>query len=156
MDYNNLRYTLDADTGTLRIRDARPEDSARYVCNAANGYGKDAVAGAFVDVREATRVTDAPRSAEFVAGGNYTFPCGVEVDERLREAVNVTWTKDGRPVAPAPAEDPGDAAAVYVDPVTHTLSVTAAGEADVGEYACHVRTPVDEITIKATLYKDGE
>ncbi len=148
VDYNNLRYQLDESTGTLTLKNAQSEDSAKYVCQADNGYGKPAIASAFVDIREASEVLDRPESQPFVAGQNYTFPCAVKVDERIKDSVNVTWLKDGVPLAVDLADN------LELDS-EHTLTVWGAGDEDVGEYLCRVRTDVDEVRMVASIYKSG-
>ena len=54
MDFKDERFHLNSETGTLTIQNPKPSDSAKYICSAKNSAG-DAVASAFVDIRERTK-----------------------------------------------------------------------------------------------------
>jgi len=60
--------------------------------------------------------------------------------------LNVTWTKDGQVL------DLKEDMRMSVDE-NNTLTVSNATEDDVGEYACRVKTPVDEVVVVASVYK---
>jgi hypothetical protein len=79
--------------GSLILENAQESDSAKYVCQVENMWGKE-VESAFVDVRNATKVVLAAKNRSYVAGINVTLQCEVEVDPRLEEELNITWTKD--------------------------------------------------------------
>jgi hypothetical protein len=50
-------------TGTLTIKNANMDDSAKYLCKAENGYEPYVSASAFIDVRKRSRVIKAPDHA---------------------------------------------------------------------------------------------
>ena len=54
---------MSRETGTLMIKNAVPEDSAKYVCRAENGYGEPIVASAFIDVRKGSKIVQPPEHA---------------------------------------------------------------------------------------------
>ena len=61
--FDNDRISMDVETGMLTIKNAKQEDSSKYVCRAENGYGEPVIDSAFVDVRMRSKVVQPPKHA---------------------------------------------------------------------------------------------
>ncbi|EHH31202.1 hypothetical protein EGK_21088 [Macaca mulatta] len=79
--------------GTLGIRDLQANDTGRYFCLAANDQNNVTIV-ANLKVKDATQITQGPRSAIEKKGSRVTFTCQASFDPSLQPSI--TWRGDGR------------------------------------------------------------
>jgi hypothetical protein len=122
---------FDADGSRLTIHNITVDDEGQYICEATNAVGPPQRQTAVVDVLgefyvDVTSVDDAPLS--YSRGASMTLLCNVTGD--VTDDVNVTWSKDGRPLA----DDVGSR--YNVTSHGRVLHVANMGSPDAGKYQC--------------------
>lgn len=78
-------------TGDLVINPVSFQDNGEYSCIAENKFGRVQANGS-LEVKEHTRITEAPIDYEVVAGQTATFRCNAVSDSSLDLVID--WTKD--------------------------------------------------------------
>ncbi|KAM4587163.1 neurofascin homolog (chicken) a isoform 3-T6 [Odontesthes bonariensis] len=126
--------------GTLEIKRARAEDEGTYTCVASNILGK-AENQVRLEVKEPTRIVQAPVHLSAIRGSTARFDCKVKSDPSL--TVTVFWTKDDKPLNlgwklwPRKEEE--------------SLTIPNVNEGDEGEYTCTVKSEIDQDSASARL-----
>ncbi|OWK08443.1 hypothetical protein Celaphus_00010730, partial [Cervus elaphus hippelaphus] len=91
---NSSRVTVTPD-GTLIIRNVSRSDEGKYTCFAENFMGKANSTGT-LSVRDATKITLAPSSADINLGDNLTLQCHASHDPTMD--LTFVWTLDDFPI----------------------------------------------------------
>ncbi|KAG7157810.1 Neuroglian-like 2 [Homarus americanus] len=132
--------------GDLVIQDVSFTDAGDYVCSAENKFGQQEADGS-LEVKERTRITDAPQDYEVAAGQTATFRCNAVTDSDLE--LSIEWLTDGKLIDFE--QEPR-----FVQQSDFSLSITKTTELDSGVYTCVASTELDKITAEATLIVQGE
>ncbi|KAG8513850.1 Neural cell adhesion molecule L1 [Galemys pyrenaicus] len=131
--------------GTLGIRDLQANDTGHYFCQAANDQNNVTIA-ANLQIKEATRITQGPRSAIEKKGSRVTFTCQASFDPSLQH--RITWRGDGRAL-----QELGDSDKYFIEDghlVIHSLDY-----GDQGNYSCVASTQLDAVESRAELLVVG-
>uniref|UniRef100_A0A8C9MYZ9 Contactin 2 n=1 Tax=Serinus canaria TaxID=9135 RepID=A0A8C9MYZ9_SERCA len=91
---NSSRVTITAD-GTLILQNISKSDEGKYTCFAENFMGKANSTG-ILSVRDATKITLAPSSADINVGENLTLQCHASHDPTMD--LTFTWALDDFPI----------------------------------------------------------
>jgi len=127
-------------TGTLRIVDLKPADTAVYRCVASNSLGTVSEF-ARIDVQAAPQFVRRPQDQRVVEGSTVFFTCDVTSEPPLP---TIHWVKDGRPVK-------SDASRVTINPSGTTLTVGLVTSQDAGVYDCVAESPGGKRSASARL-----
>ncbi|XP_063071451.1 neurofascin homolog (chicken) a [Engraulis encrasicolus] len=125
--------------GTLAIRRALAEDQGTYTCVASNMLGQ-AENQVRLEVKEPTRILNAPEHLSSTRGATARFNCRIKHDPSL--SIQVTWLKNGEPLNLAFWRMKRD---------DESLSIYNINEGDEGTYTCRVTTELDEDSASARL-----
>eukprot|EP00069_Balaena_mysticetus_P006673 bmy_18754T0 len=131
--------------GTLGIRDLQANDTGHYFCQAANDQNNVTIV-ANLQVKDATQITQGPRSAIEKKGSRVTFTCQASFDPSLQHSI--TWRGDGRDL-----QELGDSDKYFIEDgrlVIHTLDYS-----DQGNYTCVASTKLDAVESRAELLVVG-
>ncbi|XP_004695281.1 PREDICTED: neural cell adhesion molecule L1 isoform X2 [Condylura cristata] len=131
--------------GTLGIRDLQANDTGHYFCQAANDQNNVTIA-ANLQVKDATRITQGPRSAIGKKGSRVTFTCQASFDPSLQR--RISWRGDGRAL-----QELGDSDKYFIEDgrlVIHSLDY-----GDQGNYSCVASTQLDTVESRAELLVVG-
>ncbi|XP_003802590.1 neural cell adhesion molecule L1 isoform X1 [Otolemur garnettii] len=131
--------------GTLGIRDLQANDTGRYFCQAANDQNNVTIV-ANLQVKDATRIVQGPRSAIEKKGSRVTFTCQASFDPSLQPSI--TWRGDGGDL-----HELGDSDKYFIEDgrlVIHSLDYS-----DQGNYSCLASTELDMVESKAQLLVVG-
>ncbi|XP_006877252.1 PREDICTED: neural cell adhesion molecule L1 isoform X1 [Chrysochloris asiatica] len=131
--------------GTLGIRDLQANDTARYFCQAANDQNNVTIV-ANLQVKEATQITQGPRSAVVKKGSRVSFTCQAAFDPSLQHSL--TWRRDSREL-----QELGDSDKYFIEDgrlVIHNLEYS-----DQGNYSCVASTKLDVVESRAQLLVVG-
>uniref|UniRef100_A0A1A7X8V0 Neural cell adhesion molecule L1 n=1 Tax=Iconisemion striatum TaxID=60296 RepID=A0A1A7X8V0_9TELE len=122
--------------GTLEIKRARKEDEGIYTCVATSimGTAKNQVR---LEVKEPTRIIQAPMDQSAVRGSAVRFEC--VVNSSL--PTSVTWTKDDRPLY----------LGWRLKKDETSLTIPNINEGDEGTYTCNVKSEIDQDSASAHL-----
>ncbi|XP_058390961.1 neural cell adhesion molecule L1 isoform X5 [Diceros bicornis minor] len=127
--------------GTLGIRDLQANDTGHYFCQAANDQNNATVV-ANLQVKDATQITQGPRSAIEKQGSRVTFTCQASFDPSLQHSI--TWRGNGRNL-----QELGDSDKYIIEDgrlVIHSLDYS-----DQGNYTCVAGTKLDVVESRAEL-----
>lgn len=124
--------------GTLEIKRARAEDEGTYTCVASSILGK-AENQVRLEVKEPTRIIQAPEHQSAIRGSTARFSCRVTSDPSL--PVSVAWMKDDKPLYLGWRLKKDD----------ESLSIPNVNEGDEGTYTCTAKSEIDQLSASARL-----
>uniref|UniRef100_A0A669EK48 Neurofascin homolog (chicken) a n=1 Tax=Oreochromis niloticus TaxID=8128 RepID=A0A669EK48_ORENI len=124
--------------GTLEIKRAQAEDEGTYTCVASSILGK-AENQVRLEVKEPTRIIQAPEHQSAIRGSTARFTCRVTSDPSL--PVSVAWMKDDKPLYLGWRLKKDD----------ESLSIPNVNEGDEGTYTCTVKSEIDQLSASARL-----
>uniref|UniRef100_A0A8C8E401 Neural cell adhesion molecule L1 n=1 Tax=Oryzias sinensis TaxID=183150 RepID=A0A8C8E401_9TELE len=124
--------------GSLEIKRTRREDEGTYTCVASNMLGK-AENQVHLEVKEPTRIVQAPVHQSAVRGTTARFDCKVNSDPTL--PVTVTWTKDDKPLD----------LRWRLKKDKDSLTISNINEGDAGTYTCMAKSAIDQDSVSARL-----
>ena len=165
MEFDDGYWTLNdriylEDDGTLVISDAMiDEDNGKYICMAQNKFGK-ATSSAFVVVTKKTTLNSEGKDIAYAAGTSVVFDCEADVDSELLDGTTFTWFKDDTEIDLENVEkyekevcvdkeydDAMVCSTVMVDRIVvhenKSLAIYESKDADIGDYHCEVKSPVE-------------
>ncbi|KAF4018230.1 hypothetical protein G4228_009989, partial [Cervus hanglu yarkandensis] len=146
---NSSRVTVTPD-GTLIIRNVSRSDEGKYTCFAENFMGKANSTGT-LSVRDATKITLAPSSADINLGDNLTLQCHASHDPTMD--LTFVWTLDDFPID---SDKPGGHyRRVSVKETVGDLTILNAQLRHGGKYTCTAQTVVDSASKEATVLVRG-
>ncbi|XP_042537816.1 contactin-2 isoform X1 [Dipodomys spectabilis] len=146
---NSSRVTVTPD-GTLIIRNISRSDEGKYTCFAENFMGKANSTGV-LSVRDATKITLAPSSADINLGDNLTLQCHASHDPTMD--LTFTWTLDDFPID---FHKPGGHyRRASVKETIGDLTLLNAQLRHGGKYTCLAQTVVDGASKEATVLVRG-
>ncbi|KAB0391755.1 hypothetical protein E2I00_005187 [Balaenoptera physalus] len=146
---NSSRVTVTPD-GTLIIRNISRSDEGKYTCFAENFMGKANSTG-ILSVRDATKITLAPSSADINSGDNLTLQCHASHDPTMD--LTFIWTLDDFPID---FDKPGGHyRRASVKETVGDLTILNAQLRHGGKYTCMAQTVVDSASKEATVLVRG-
>uniref|UniRef100_A0A4X1UXN8 Contactin-3 n=1 Tax=Sus scrofa TaxID=9823 RepID=A0A4X1UXN8_PIG len=146
---NSSRVTVTPD-GTLIIRNISRSDEGKYTCFAENFMGKANSTG-ILSVRDATKITLAPSSADINLGDNLTLQCHASHDPTMD--LTFIWMLDDFPID---FDKPGGHyRRASVKETVGDLSILNAQLRHGGKYTCMAQTVVDSASKEATVLVRG-
>ncbi|KAI1231025.1 hypothetical protein IHE44_0008468 [Lamprotornis superbus] len=146
---NSSRVTITAD-GTLILQNISKSDEGKYTCFAENFMGKANSTG-ILSVRDATKITLAPSSADINVGENLTLQCHASHDPTMD--LTFTWSLDDFPIDFDKSE--GHYRRASAKETIGDLSISNAQLRHSGRYTCTAQTVVDSASESATLTVRG-
>nr|XP_008533929.1 PREDICTED: LOW QUALITY PROTEIN: contactin-2-like [Equus przewalskii] len=146
---NSSRVTVTPD-GTLILRNISRSDEGKYTCFAENFMGKANSTGV-LSVRDATKITLAPSSADVNLGDNLTLQCHASHDPTMD--LTFVWTLDDFPID---FDKPGSHyRRASVKETVGDLTILNAQLRHGGKYTCMAQTVVDSVSKEATVLVRG-
>ncbi|XP_070252571.1 contactin-2 isoform X3 [Myotis yumanensis] len=142
---NSSRVTVTPD-GTLIIRNISRSDEGKYTCFAENFMGKANSTG-ILSVRDATKITLAPSSADINLGDNLTLQCHASHDPTMD--LTFIWALDDFPIDPD--KPGGHYRRASVKETVGDLTILNAQLRHGGKYTCMAQTVVDSASKEATV-----
>ncbi|KGL83266.1 Contactin-2, partial [Tinamus guttatus] len=146
---NSSRVTITTD-GTLILQNISKSDEGKYTCFAENFMGKANSTG-ILSVRDATKITLAPSSADINVGANLTLQCHASHDPTMD--LTFTWSLDDFPIDFDKSE--GHYRRASVKETIGDLSISNAQLKHSGRYTCTAQTVVDSASESAMLTVRG-
>ncbi|XP_017900555.1 PREDICTED: neural cell adhesion molecule L1 isoform X1 [Capra hircus] len=131
--------------GTLGIRDLQANDTGHYFCQAANDQSNVTIV-ANLQVKDATRIMQGPRSTIEKRGSRVMFTCQASFDPSLQHST--TWRRDALDL-----QELGDSDKYFIEDerlVIHSLDYS-----DQGNYSCVASTKLDMVESQAELLVVG-
>uniref|UniRef100_A0A8C0RH19 Contactin-2 n=1 Tax=Canis lupus familiaris TaxID=9615 RepID=A0A8C0RH19_CANLF len=146
---NSSRVTVTPD-GTLIIRNISRSDEGKYTCFAENFMGKANSTG-ILSVRDATKITLAPSSADINLGDSLTLQCHASHDPTMD--LTFIWTLDDFPID---FDKPGGHyRRASAKETVGDLTILNAQLRHGGKYTCMAQTVVDSASKEATVLVRG-
>ncbi|XP_021232542.1 contactin-2 isoform X2 [Numida meleagris] len=146
---NSSRVTITAD-GTLILQNISKSDEGKYTCFAENFMGKANSTG-ILSVRDATKITLSPSSADINVGENLTLQCHASHDPTMD--LTFIWSLDDFPIDLDKSE--GHYRRASVKEAVGDLAILNAQLKHSGRYTCTAQTVVDSASESATLTVRG-
>ncbi|KAJ6659822.1 hypothetical protein lerEdw1_018277 [Lerista edwardsae] len=154
---SSITITLD---GTLVIRNISKSDEGKYTCFAENFMGKANSTG-ILSVRDATKITLAPSSADINVGENITLQCHASHDPTMD--LTFTWSLDDFPIDLIKSEGHYKRASTCLLALSSHSQKESVGDLMVlnaqlkhaGRYTCAAQTVVDSASESAMLVVRG-
>ncbi|XP_029429716.1 contactin-2 isoform X2 [Rhinatrema bivittatum] len=146
---NSSRVAI-TEEGTLIIRNISRADEGKYTCFAENFMGKANSTG-ILSVRDATKITLAPASADINMGANLTLQCQASHD--LSMDLTFTWALNGLPIDFDKAD--GHYLRASTREAVGDLTIIRAQLWHAGQYTCTAQTVVDSTSASAMLVVRG-
>uniref|UniRef100_A0A8B9TJ31 Contactin-2 n=1 Tax=Anas platyrhynchos TaxID=8839 RepID=A0A8B9TJ31_ANAPL len=146
---NSSRVTITTD-GTLILQNISKSDEGKYTCFAENFMGKANSTG-ILSVRDATKITLAPSSADINVGENLTLQCHASHDPTMD--LTFTWSLDDFPIDFDKSE--GHYRRASVKEAVGDLTILNTQLKHSGRYTCTAQTVVDSASESATLTVRG-
>ncbi|NWJ04673.1 CNTN2 protein, partial [Crypturellus undulatus] len=146
---NSSRVTITTD-GTLILQNISKSDEGKYTCFAENFMGKANSTG-ILSVRDATKITLAPSSADINVGANLTLQCHASHDPTMD--LTFTWSLDDFPIDFDQSE--GHYRRASVKETIGDLRISNAQLKHSGRYTCTAQTVVDSASESAMLTVRG-
>uniref|UniRef100_A0AAR2JY97 Neural cell adhesion molecule L1-like protein n=1 Tax=Pygocentrus nattereri TaxID=42514 RepID=A0AAR2JY97_PYGNA len=81
------------ENGSLQIHTAEVEDMGKYMCYATNSQGTASIS--HLSMTEPTRIVVPPQDMEVRRGSTAELECQADMDQSLREDLEILWRKDG-------------------------------------------------------------
>ncbi|XP_034523003.1 contactin-2 isoform X2 [Ailuropoda melanoleuca] len=146
---NSSRVTV-TPGGTLIIRNISRSDEGKYTCFAENFMGKANSTG-ILSVRDATKITLAPSSADINLGDSLTLQCHASHDPTMD--LTFIWTLDDFPID---FDKPGGHyRRASAKETVGDLTILNAQLRHGGKYTCMAQTVVDSASKEATVLVRG-
>nr|XP_033773484.1 contactin-2 isoform X2 [Geotrypetes seraphini] len=146
---NSSRVSI-TEEGMLIIRNISRSDEGKYTCFAENFMGKANSTG-ILSVREATKITLAPTSADINISANLTLQCQASHD--LSMDLTFTWALNGLLIDFDKEE--GHYLRASVKEAVGDLTIIRAQLRHAGRYTCTAQTVVDSTSASATVVVRG-
>ncbi|XP_025061329.1 contactin-2 isoform X2 [Alligator sinensis] len=146
---NSSRVTITPD-GTLILRNISKSDEGKYTCFAENFMGKANSTG-ILSVRDATKITLAPSSADINAGENITLQCHASHDPTMD--LTFTWSLDDIPIDIEKSD--GHYRRASTKEAIGDLTILNTLLKQSGKYTCTAQTVVDSASESAVLIVRG-
>uniref|UniRef100_A0A8C8SDJ6 Contactin-3 n=1 Tax=Pelusios castaneus TaxID=367368 RepID=A0A8C8SDJ6_9SAUR len=146
---NSSRVTITPD-GTLILRNISKSDEGKYTCFAENFMGKANSTG-ILSVRDATKITLAPSSADINLGENITLQCHASHDPTME--LTFTWSLDDFPIDLDRSE--GHYMRASTKEAIGDLAIRNTQLRHSGRYTCTAQTVVDSASESAMLIVRG-
>ncbi|XP_030076873.1 contactin-2 [Microcaecilia unicolor] len=146
---NSSRVTI-TEEGTLIIQNISRSDEGKYTCFAENFMGKANSTGT-LSVRDATKITLAPASADINLNVNLTLQCQATHD--LSMDLTFTWALNGLLIDFAKEE--GHYRRASAVEAVGDLTIIRAQLRHAGRYTCTAQTVVDSTSASATVVVRG-
>ncbi|XP_077190805.1 contactin-2 isoform X2 [Paroedura picta] len=147
--HNSPSITITPD-GTLIIQNISKSDEGKYTCFAENFMGKANSTG-ILSVRDATKITLAPSSADINVGENISLQCHASHDPTMD--LTFTWSLDDFPIDFTKFE--GHYKRASTKESIGDLMILNAQLKHAGRYTCTAQTVVDSASESATLVVRG-
>ncbi|KAL8179029.1 UNVERIFIED_CONTAM: Contactin-2 [Gekko kuhli] len=147
--HNSPSITITPD-GTLIIQNISKSDEGKYTCFAENFMGKANSTG-ILSVRDATKITLAPSSADINVGENISLQCHASHDPTMD--LTFTWSLDDFPIDFTKSE--GHYKRASTKESIGDLMILNAQLKHAGRYTCTAQTVVDSASESATLVVRG-
>ncbi|XP_075766622.1 contactin-2 [Pelodiscus sinensis] len=146
---NSSRVTITPE-GTLILRNISKSDEGKYTCFAENFMGKANSTG-ILSVRDATKITLAPSSADINLGENTTLQCHASHDPTMD--LTFTWSLDDFPIDFDRSE--GHYRRASMKEAIGDLAIRNIQLRHSGRYTCTAQTVVDSASESAMLIVRG-
>ncbi|XP_019402115.1 PREDICTED: contactin-2 [Crocodylus porosus] len=146
---NSSRVTI-TPHGALILRNISKSDEGKYTCFAENFMGKANSTG-ILSVRDATKITLAPSSADINVGENITLQCHASHDPTMD--LTFTWSLDDLPIDIEKSD--GHYRRASTKEAIGDLTILNTLLKQSGKYTCTAQTVVDSASESAVLIVRG-
>ncbi|MBN3323700.1 NCHL1 protein, partial [Atractosteus spatula] len=135
--------------GSLEIHSVVKKDSGQYICLATNNEGKSAIT-TLLDVKDATKIVDAPQHLKVLRGTTAQLTCQAEYDSTFKSTFRTLWKKDQEEISFNNTES----TRYYED--SGVLQIINVNHEDEAVYTCIAITPLDQDEATAQLIVLGK